>query len=530
MVVRLRWEVMVGAYLLVLVVLACIGWVGLQERMVIASFPCSETCGIAVGEVDSSQPNSELLLLTPREALSIGGLSRHPRVEVAYNHSNWRTDPLVALAVGDFDPEYKPCEVILATSRGWLILLRRDPQLGWSAETIAHLPWPSPTWTTHALTWGQLDPSTPAEELALVGDYFDWDSKEHTGLAFLIHTLPNGSWQVTSIYTEEEPLLCAATSEINTSRPGLELLVAGSKGIVSLLQPSPSGDGSWQATPLHDWAGAIPSLTTGDLIPEYPGYEIAITVDGQIFTLHREGERWIPKQIWRSDQALAAAQTLIGCDLDPNHAGWELLAWSITLPSFPTGAGIHLLHLLAWGPAGWYSRTLQSFSQPPAVMTAADLDISRPVHEVAVATASTSGQLTILALPSTADRATRTLRATILPALLLLPGTAVLFAISDYLIRVAEQRRRTHALQMLSRGYVRCPRCRRFLPRHLLDAHLRAHEIIPTTRPSRRKPRPPSLQPETRREEEPTPKRPSQEKTEERKEGEEIHHEEGAGG
>jgi hypothetical protein len=89
-----------------------------------------------------------------------------------------------------------------------------------------------------------------------------------------------------------------------------------------------------------------------------------------------------------------------------------------------------------------------------------------------------SPQITVLSIPNGLDRIFRAGQTVLLPAILLLPATILLFAAADYLGRVAEARRRNRTLEMVSKGYVKCPICKRFIPKDKAEAHRRWHQTM----------------------------------------------------
>jgi hypothetical protein len=103
---------------------------------------------------------------------------------------------------------------------------------------------------------------------------------------------------------------------------------------------------------------------------------------------------------------------------------------------------------------------------------AASFDSGRIGIEIVVAS---ENLLSVYVIPNSADRTMRAASAVLLPAIILLPGTIILFVLADYVGRVAAERRRGHALLMAAKGFAQCPLCKRFVPRADLEAHRRSH-------------------------------------------------------
>jgi hypothetical protein len=463
-VVRLRRDILATVYGVLLIVLLIANWVGIRERYVVGSFPCSDVNGVAVGDVDVRSPGDELVFWTASDICVIYNVTSGPRVETVYAHPATQSNPLAGLAIADFDPERKGKEIMAVTANGTVLLLWRDT-VSWKSIHVADLPWPSPVWTTRAMVGARFDASSLAAELVIVGEYFDWPTLNRTGRVLVVNRVSNVTWQVSVAYTAAQPLLCAAAGDLNRLHPGLELLTAGEGASIKALAVT---NGSWSATSVFTWSGVIPSVTIGNLIASSLGYEVGLVLNGEVFLVSYNGSIWQPMQIWRSGAMQVILQTLIACDVDPFNPGDELLGLGTS-----TVTGDSVLVVLAHNGLLWTSRVLLVL--PKDYVTAnqpATFDFSRAGTEIVVASRNL---LSVYAIPSSQDRTVRAAAAVLLPAVVLLPGTVILFVLADYVGGVAAERRRKYGLLMAAKGFVQCPVCKRFLPRANLEAHRRLH-------------------------------------------------------
>jgi hypothetical protein len=447
-----------------LVVLLIANWVGIRERYVVSSFPCSDFEGQAVGDVDVRCPGDELILWTTSAIFAVYNVTSRPGGEVVYTHLGALTNPLTGLVIANFNPERKGDEIMAVTANGTVLLFWRDP-VAWNVTTVTALPWPSPVWTTRAVVGAQLDVSSPAAEMAIVGEHFDWPTLNRTGRILVVNRASNVTWQVSVAYTAAQPLLCAAAGDVDQLHPGLELLTAGDGAAVAILAVT---NGSWSAASFYSWSGVVSSIAIGNLIAAIRGYEVGLVLNGQCFYLSYDDIRWTPRQIWQSNTTQTRLETLTACDVDPFNPGDELVGLGVS-----TITGESVLVILAHNGLLWTSRVLLVL--PKGYVTAieaASLDFNRVGSEILV---GSENLISVYAIPDTADRTSRATNAVLLPAVILLPGTIVLFVLADYVGRVAAERRRTHALLMATKGFAQCPVCRRFVPRADLEAHRRAH-------------------------------------------------------
>lgn len=463
-VVRLRRDILATVYGVLLIVLLVANWVGIRERYVASSFPCSDVDGVAMGDLDVRSPGDELVFWTANDIHAIYNVTGGPRAETVYTRLATQSNPLVGLAIADFSPERKGEEIMAVTANGTVLLLWCDTG-SWKSAHVADLLWPSPVWTTRAMVGARFDASSSAAELAIVGEHFDWPTLNRTGRVLVVNRINNVTWQVSVAYTAAQPLLCAAAGDLNRLHPGLELLTAGEGAAVKALAVT---NGSWSATSFFNWSGVIPSVAIGNLIASIRGYEVGLVLNGEPYFVSYNGSAWQPQQIWQSSATQVMLQSLIACDVDPFNPGDELLALGVNMIS-----GDSELVILAHNGLLWTSRVLLVLPEGYVTATqAASFDFSRAGIEVVVASRNL---LSVYAIPSSADRTVRAAAAVLLPAIILLPGTVILFVLADYVGGVAAERRRKYGLIMAAKGFVQCPLCKRFLPRANLEAHRRLH-------------------------------------------------------
>jgi len=463
-VVRLRRDILATVYGVLLIVLLIANWVGIRERYVVGSFPCSDVNGVAVGDVDVRFPGDELVFWNASRIFVIYNVTGGAKRETLYAHSATPSNPLAGLAIADFDPERKGKEIIAVTANGTVLLLWRDAA-SWKSAHVADLPWPSPVWTTRAMVGARFDASSPAAELVIVGEYFDWPTLNRTGRALVVSRVNNVTWQVSVAYTAAQPLLCAAAGDLIQAHPGLELLTAGEGAAVKALAVT---NGSWSATNVFTWSRVISSITIGNINASSPGYEVGLVLNGEGFLLSYNGSIWKPSQIRLSPPMPVILQTLIACDVDPFHPGDELLGLGAS-----TVTGESVLVVLACNELPWTGRVLLVLPKDYVTVTQpATFDFSRAGMEIVIAS---KFLLSVYAIPSSQDRTVRAVAAVLLPAVILLPGTVILFVLADYVGGVAAERRRKYGFLMAAKGFVQCPVCKRFLPRVNLEAHRRLH-------------------------------------------------------
>ncbi len=462
--VRLRRDLLAGIYVITLIVLLSINWVGIRERYTVSTYPLQGVQDIVVGDIDATHIGDEVALLTPSGIFVVGDIAIAPWIEVVYDHPDWELNPLTAFAADNFEPSKKSLELMTLTANGTLLLIGRNAS-EWNVEVIGHLPWGDPVWTTHAVASGQLNSSSEAAEFVTVGEYFDLPTMNHLGRALIVQSLDNASWQVEKTYNTSKPLLCAAIGNIDTTSPGEELVMAGQESNVVVQKRV---NDTWQSEILFNWDRTIPSITIGNFLANKPGYEIGLALGADIFTLYKSGSTWTPKQIWDNEDTQTDLNTLISCNLDPWNPGDELLI-SATNVASQNAEFYMLIHNFEI----WSRRNLLNLVTAPTSIDTSNIDFYRDADEVIFASETI---VNILAIPNGGDRTFRASVAVLLPALILLPITIVIFALADYITRVSTIRRRNYALQMVARGFARCPYCRRFVPKDKMKAHRRSHQ------------------------------------------------------
>jgi hypothetical protein len=462
-VVRLRRDVLATVYGILLIVLLIANWVGIRERYVVSSLPCTDVAGMAVGDVDVRSPGDELVFWKANDIYVVCNVTAGPKLETAYTQLPTDDNRLTGMAIADFMPERKGQEIMAVTENGTVLLLWRAAGF-WNSTNVASLPWPSPVWTTRAVVGARLDASVPAAELAIAGEYFDWPTMNRTGRVLVVSPVTNVTWQVSLAYTSAKPLVTAAAGDLDPHHPGLELLTAAGATLRLLAVTN----GSWSSRDFFTWVGIIPSITVGNINASRLGYEVAIVKDGKFFLFSYNGTAWDPDQIAWSGDAQISLQTLTACDVDPSNAGDEVLGLGVNVDS-----GDSVLLVLEYNGLLWTNRILLVLPKGYVAATqAGTFDFSRVGTEIVVAGRDV---LSIYAIPNFVDRTVRATSAVLLPAVVLLPSTVVLFVLADHVGRVAVERRRKYGLLMAAKGFVQCPICKRFLPRANLGAHRRMH-------------------------------------------------------
>lgn len=153
-------------------------------------------------------------------------------------------------------------------------------------------------------------------------------------------------------------------------------------------------------------------------------------------------------------------------DIDPFSPGQEILGVG-TISETSQSVLVVLKYGLLWVPS-----ILWNLGTHPVSVTVSNFDFNRMGTEVIVAY---TPQTVVLSVPSTTDRTFRAGQTVLVPAILLFPGTLILFALANYMGRVGEARRRRRSLEMIAKGYVKCPICKRFIPKDKAEAHRRYH-------------------------------------------------------
>ncbi len=461
--VQLRRKRLWYVFALLLLALTVVNWFGIRERDKTGHTPLPGAEGIAFGDVDWTQNGTEVVVFTSSSVLVSGGFSQALRQDTVYYHTEWMTDPITAIAVGEFDLNATDLEIMVVTGNGVLLLLKEDNGI-WSSSTIGSLPWSAPVWTTRAMACGELDPVTQGMEVAIIGEQYDWPSLTRTNHVIIANRPDNVTWQGSSVYSEPDPLLCAVVGNLNITEAE-ELVFAGNQAAVNVLTGE---NNTWQVDELFSWAGApIESLTVGSFSELYPEDEICVAIRGQAFTLHLENGVWRPRQLWNGDPVTGLISTVDSGDLDPTRPGDEILCTSTSLAS---GRNLYILEpyfLWAGRRPVWVLPTV------PNEIAVNDFDALHLGAEIVIAT---ENDFRILSNPNFFDRAFRIVTGVFIPAVILFPLAVVLFAVADRISRVATERRQHYALEMLAKGYIRCPKCKRFVPKQEMEKHRKGHK------------------------------------------------------
>lgn len=461
--VRVRKSHLYSIWLILIIILFFTNWVGLRERYITSNLTTEDVIKVGVGDLDASKPGFEVAYLTPAGVYVIGGLTYGPWENLTYWNVAWDIDPLLDLTVGDFDSQRKGDEIVVLTENGTLIQISRG-LMSWEHQVIGTLPWSVPIWETHELLSGQLIVNSSTEEFAVIGEHFNWTTSMTTGHVFVAERLNNASWQINQAYYVPTSLLCGSVGDIEPTHAGDELVVAGyNTGVVSLA----NNNGTWSSSLVFNWEDTIRSLAIGDFLTRPIGYEIVLVKGNGIYTLERDGAVWDPTQVWVSSIMQAGIQSVIVGDLDPYNPGMEILGIGKVFENSRP-----ILVVLAYNQLFWDIRILWNLIQPPASVATANIDFNRDGSEVIIANEPITA---ILSVPNEWDRTVRAGQVVLFPVIVLIPATFLLFALADYIGRVSEHRRRNYALEMVTKGYVRCPLCKRFVPKEKIEAHRRWH-------------------------------------------------------
>jgi hypothetical protein len=461
-VVRFQRTQLYAVWLVLIIILFFINWVGLKERYLTEIYSTNDVRQIAVGDLDVTRPGLEMVYMTPSTVFVIGGLTSIPWQNTTYRNPSWEINPLTALSVGDFDTAHKGDEIAVISQNATLFLIYLG-QFGWETATIGVLPDAQLAWTTNNMVSGQLISISGADEIAIIGQYYNWSSTVLTGRIYVANRINSTTWQIDQIHFGSHPLLCGAISDIDRSHEGDELVTGGAYTGIFLLS---FDEGNWIEEELGLWADPVRAITVGDFMVQKAGNEIALVKDQDIFIYYQELDEWRPTTIWSARIMQIEMDSVLVGDFDPFSPGHEILGvGSLSENSQPIL--VVLRYALTWVPSiFWY------LLEPPVCVVASNFNLQRMGTEVAVANPS---QTTVLSVPNIMDRTFRASQAVLLPALLLLPTTMILFALADYVGRVSEARRRRRTLEMVSRGYMKCPICKRFIPKDKAEAHRKWH-------------------------------------------------------
>ena len=438
-------------------------WVGLKDRYLTVTYPTNDVIQVAFGDLDVFKPGFEMAYITPSTVFVVGGLTSESWQNSTYRNNNWETNPLIALCVGDFDTIRKGDEIAVLTQNGTIFMIYRSI-FGWELQTIGNLPNEPPVWTTNQMFSGQLIAGTETEEIAIVGQFFNWSTTTTIGHIYVANRLANTTWHINQVFVEPTPLLCGTAGDVDSSHSGEEILVGGvDTGVIALSYDN----GSWTEDRIFHWVDPIRSIAVGDFMFHPSGNEIALIRDQDILVLHEQSGVWDPDTIWSARIMGTAMESVLIGDLDPFSPGQEILGIGSENQG-NNGVLVVLRYAIAWFPT-----LLWQFDISPSCIAVMNFDFNRMGMEVIMAT---SPSTQVLSVPNSMDRTYRSMIAVLLPAVLLLPATFLLFALADYVRRVGDARRRRRTLEMVSKGYVKCPYCRRFIPKDKAEAHRRWHQ------------------------------------------------------
>ncbi|MFX1565681.1 MAG: hypothetical protein ACFFCH_06810 [Promethearchaeota archaeon] len=449
-------------WLILILALFFANWVGLRDRYLTNVYPTNNVSQVAVGELDILKPGLEMAYITPETVNVIGGLTSISWQNTSYRNLNWETNPLIALTVGDYDSTRKGDEMAVLCQNGTLFMVYRGVTR-WEISRIGSLPYEPPVWTTNMMFSGQLISTTDGHEIAIVGQYFNWSTSSTTGRIYVASRLANLTWHINQVHIESTPLICGAAGDVDRSHVGEELLAGGVDTGVFFLSYN---NGSWDEERLIQWVDPIRSIAVGDFMIHPSGNEIALIRDQDIFVYRELNDVWTPSTIWSAEITQTGMDSVFIGDIDPFSPGQEILAMGTT-----SETGESVLVVLKYGLL-WLPSFLWNLGTHPASVAVSNFDFNRIGAEVVVAYIS---HTVVLSVPSITDRTFRASQTVLLPALLFLPGSLILFALADYVGRVGEARRRRRALEMIAKGYVKCPICKRFIPKDKADAHKRYH-------------------------------------------------------
>ena len=461
--VRFRKTYLFVIWLVLIIILFSTNWIGLRDRYVTNGYTTMEAGQVVVGELDVVEPGLEMAFLTPSHVNVIGGLTSLSWDETVYSKSNWETDPLVTMSIGDFDGDQKGDELIVVSESGMLILIAEEGS-GWTSETIGYLPWAAPVWTTYAMASGQIIANSTSFEVAIVGEHFNWTTSTATGRVYVVDRLNSVTWQINQAAVFSNPLYCVATGDVNITHPGDEIMTAGFvTGVLSLTY---SG-GLWESEVLYPFGYIIRSIAVGNVIPSTRSSEIAFVMGQEVLTLYYEGERWKSELLWDSNLMGSGMVSVEIGDIDPFIPGLEILGSGFVFETYRqilvgfSYTSVIRQPWIVWNPI-----------EQPTEIVVSNFDFNRVGAEIILVNDPSSA---VLSIPNEGDRTMRASSAVLLPAFLFLPATFLIFALADYYGRVADLRRRRYALEMVSKGFVKCRLCQRFVPKDKLEAHLLWH-------------------------------------------------------
>ncbi|MFX1577116.1 MAG: hypothetical protein ACFFCF_08065 [Promethearchaeota archaeon] len=463
--VRFRKTHLYLVWCILILSLFFVNWVGLRDRYVTHSFSTNDVTQIALGDIDVYKPGLEMAYLTPSSVYIIGGLSSTPWQNSTYQNVDWEINPLIALTVGDFDINHKGDEIAVLMENGLLKMIYRGLAI-WHTVDIGMLPDEPPVWTTNQMFAGQLIASSEANEIAIVGQYYNWTTTTSSGRIYVANRVNDTIWEINQIHEEPTPLLSGTVGDVDTGNSGEELIAGGVDNCIFYLGYD---NGSWTETRFHPWLGLSKSISVGDFMVSHSGNEIAVVRDQDIFVFYKQSGNWTSSTSWVARFMDVGIESVYIGDIDPFSPGQEILGAGTSLnDNQPTLVVLRYTSL-------WVPTILSTLAEPPTSIAVTNFDFSRMGTEILIVY---SPQIAVLSIPNGLDRIFRAGQTVLLPAILLLPATILLFAAADYLGRVAEARRRNRTLEMVSKGYVKCPICKRFIPKDKAEAHRRWHQTM----------------------------------------------------
>ncbi len=462
--VRFRKTQLYSVWFILIIALFTINWVGLRERYVTDTYSTNNVRQIAIGDLDVFKPGLEMAYITPSSLNVIGGLTSSSWQNTTFRNSNWETNPLIALTVGDFDINHKGDEIAVLTLNGTLLMIYRGAT-AWQSVYIGSLPDGSPAWTSNSMFSGQLITTSGANEIVILGQYYNWSTTTTTGRIFVANRLDNTTWQIVQIHVEPNPLLCGTAGDVDRFHDGEELIGGGVNTGVFILSYD---NGSWIEERLTLWSDPIRSIAVGDFMIQPSGNEISAVKDQDIFAFYKESGEWRPSTIWSARLMGTEIDSVFVGDFEPFSPGLEVMGLGSVYESYQP-----ILVVLKYS-SKWFPVAQWNLAEFPISVATTNFHFNRMGTEVILAH---TPQTTVLSVPNIIDRTIRAGQAVLLPALLLLPATIILFALADYIGRVSETRRRNRTLEMIRKGFVKCPVCKRFIPKDKAEAHRKWHRI-----------------------------------------------------
>jgi hypothetical protein len=450
-------------WLLLIVVLFFINWVGLRERYATNTFETVNVQAVGIGDVDVHKHGIEVIYMNPAGIYVVGGFTTNPWENTTFMNSRWDTDPLIGLTVGDFETSYKGDEIVSLSENGTLRLIFRGSET-WNNQVIGTVPWTTPEWTFQTILSGQLVESSEAHEIVIIGEHFNWSTSTHSSHILVAEHVNNETWSLATVHSVPSRVLCGAIGDVDPSLTGQELIIGGLEtNIIQIFFEN----GTWDNELVFEWVGTIRSLAIGNIRPDRPGNEIALVIGRDIRMLSQTPTGWDPDTIWPSSTLQMGIRQVLIADFDPFNPGEEVLgSGTVFADNRP------VLILQSWNSVFWHSRILWYPIEIPETLATGNYDFAREGTELIVVNHPYSA---VLAVPNITDRSIRAGQTVLLPALVLIPATMVTFGFADYLSRVSERRRRNRALEMVTKGFVKCPLCKRFVPKDKIEAHRRWH-------------------------------------------------------